>query len=122
MKILIDMSLTPRWRPVLEGAGHEVRHWSEVGREDAPDSVLMDWARLNGFIVFTNDLDFGTILFSSQATSPSVLQLRCDDVRPSGTALLVLNALDETKDKLMQGALVTVQVARHRVSVLPLEH
>ena len=116
------MSLTPKWRSVLQSAGHEAKHWSEIGPGDAPDSVLMDWARLNGFIVFTNDLDFGSLLYASQATAPSILQIRNDDVRPPATTDSVLRALIEAKDALLAGALVTVQLARHRVSVLPLSH
>ena len=36
----------------------------------------MDWALRHDYIVFTHDLDFGTMLALSHATGPSVLQVR----------------------------------------------
>ena len=54
MKILIDMNLSPEW--VQEFKLHEIEsvHWSTVGKFDAPDAVIMDWARKNNHIVFTH--------------------------------------------------------------------
>lgn len=65
MKILLDMNLSPMWVPVLTRAGFETVHWSEVGKQNAPDSELMLWAKQNEYVVFTHDLDFGDILASS---------------------------------------------------------
>lgn len=61
MKILVDMNLSPSWVQVLERNGYSAIHWSTVGDEGAPDSVILDWAYENGYIVFTHDLDFGAI-------------------------------------------------------------
>ena len=36
----------------------------------------MAWALANGYVVFTHDLDFGTMLALTHATGPSVLQVR----------------------------------------------
>ena len=122
MKILLDMNLTPKWRYSLEEAGHEVRHWSEIGPTNAPDSAVMEWARLNGYIVFTNDLDYGALLHATGATAPSVIQARSQDVRPAALAEALIRALREAEPELLAGALVTVDVRRHRISVLPMRH
>ena len=82
MKILIDMNLSPDWVKVLERAGWEAVHWSTVGDMRAPDDVIMLWARENGYIVFTHDLDFGVLLALTRAESPSVIQVRTQDVFP----------------------------------------
>lgn len=120
MKILLDMNLTPQWRLPLEQAGHEVKHWSEIGPIDAPDTALMEWARRNGYIVFTHDLDYGALLHATGATAPSVIQARCDDVRPTVMVRSILEALTQAEVELQSGALVTVDVKRHGISVLPL--
>ena len=73
MKILIDMNLSPDWVGVF--VKHEITaiHWSSVGDPRAEDSELMDWARANNHILFTHDLDFGTMLALTGAESPSVI-------------------------------------------------
>ena len=122
MKILIDMNLTPLWREPLQVAGHQVVHWSEVGDRSASDIVLLEWARLNDFVVFTHDLDFGMLLYATGAESPSVIQVRNDDVDPSVLVTSVLAALEQTSSEIADGALVTIYLNRHRISVLPLKH
>ncbi len=37
MNIVLDMNLSPRLRRVLSDAGHNARHWSEVGGHDDAD-------------------------------------------------------------------------------------
>jgi predicted nuclease of predicted toxin-antitoxin system len=122
VKILIDMNLTPRWCRVLEDAGHEARHWSEVGAVHASDETIMHWCRENGFVVFTHDLDHGILLYATRAISPSVIQVRSDDVDPSALALSVLKALRLAQSEIESGALMTVYMDRHRITLLPLEH
>ena len=75
MKILIDMNLSPLWVDVFEEHGMQSAHWSTVGDPRASDKTIMTWARENGYIVFTQDLDFGAILATSDANAPSVIQV-----------------------------------------------
>ncbi len=51
----------------------------------------MQWAIANGYVVFTHDLDFGTMLALSGADGPSVLQVRCLNVLPEAIGTLVLS-------------------------------
>ena len=76
MKILIDMNLTPRWVEYLRIAGHEVVHWSLIGRISAPDQEICDFARLHEFVLLTNDLDFPRILAHTRENKPSVASTR----------------------------------------------
>lgn len=62
MKLLIYMNLPPEWVNVFEQHGLHAVHWREIGEPRAPDTTIMAWARDNGYIVFTRDLDFGTLL------------------------------------------------------------
>jgi predicted nuclease of predicted toxin-antitoxin system len=62
MKILIDMNLSPSWKSVLLNSGIHAVHWIEIGKPNASDSEILNWATLNNFIVFSHDLDFGAIL------------------------------------------------------------
>ena len=120
MKIVIDMNLSPLWVQLLADAGHEAVHWSEIGAPNATDREIMIWARSNGFIVFTHDLDFGTILASTDAEAPSVFQVRTQDISPHHIGDLVLSAIKQFEESLKQGALVSLDKNRARARVLPL--
>jgi predicted nuclease of predicted toxin-antitoxin system len=120
MKILIDMNLSPRWSSFLVSAGFEAVHWSRVGAATAPDTEIMAFARTNGFIVLTQDLDFGEILASTQGEKPSVLQIRAEDLNLHAIGGAVIAAFHQLQSELEQGALVTVNPKRTRLRVLPL--
>jgi predicted nuclease of predicted toxin-antitoxin system len=119
MKILIDMNLSPDWAPVSQDAGWDAVHWSTAGDIRATDEVIMSWARENGHIVFTHDLDFGILLALTRAESPSVIQVRAQDVLPQALADTVTKVLREQQSTLENGALITVDEDKTRVRVLP---
>ncbi len=121
MKIVIDMNLSPEWVSVLESAGYEAVHWSSVGDITALDRTIMAWAVSNGYIVFTHDLDFGTLLALSEADTPSVIQVRTQDVFPSKLSKIVLNTLKQFQSELEMGALVTVNEAQAKARILPIK-
>lgn len=58
LKLVIDMNLSPDWVDSLEDVGRHSVHWSSIGDPKARDSEIMAWARANGHVVFTHDLDF----------------------------------------------------------------
>lgn len=82
MKLMIDMNLSPDWVSVFARNGWEGVHCSNVGDPHAIDGEIMEWARASGYVVFTHDLDFGTLLAITQAEAPSVIQVRTQDVTP----------------------------------------
>jgi predicted nuclease of predicted toxin-antitoxin system len=120
MKIIIDMNLSPEWVSLLTQAGYQALHWTQVGNPKAKDSEIMAWAVNNGYIVFTHDLDFGILLAMTQANSPSVIQVRTQNVFPDEMGKLILNALKQFESELTTGALVTINQAKTRANILPL--
>ena len=71
----------------------------------------MAWARTHGYVVVTNDLDFGAILAATQAEGPSVLQMRTEAVSPHSLGDRLLKALERFEGDLLAGALITVDDA-----------
>lgn len=122
MKIILDMNLSPAWIPFLRVEGYEVRHWSEIGDARASDMEIMEWARSNDYVVFTHDLDFSALLFSTKAVAPSVIQIRIEDIRPQSVGYLVLTALRKAGEEIRQGALLTIDPRKNRIRLLPLNH
>ena len=120
MKILIDMNLSPDWVQLLESNGLQAIHWSMVGNPRATDAEIMKWAFTNDYTVFTHDLDFGALLAATQATAPSVIQVRTQDVLPGHLGAMVIGALRQFESLLASGAIVTVDEKRAKARILPL--
>lgn len=120
VQLLVDMNLSIEWVDELARNGFSAAHWSTIGDPRAEDAVIMEWARTNGFVVFTHDLDFGTMLALSHAAGPSVLQVRSQDVLPEDIGSIVIAALRQYENALETGALVVVERKKSRVRVLPL--
>ena len=120
MKILIDMNLSPLWVQFLVENGIDAVHWSTIGDSTAPDSTILNYAASNALIVFTHDLDFGMLLAARKSRGPSVLQVRTQDVLATAIGTLVLQAINSAREHLGAGAIVTVDVAQHRIRLLPI--
>ena len=120
MKFLIDMNVSPSWVDFLIESGFEAVHWSDVGAGHAHDREVMRWAVDHGHVLITSDLDFGAILAATRGRGPSVLQLRSDLLSPNSIGPLVLAAIEEAREELAQGALVSIDPGRARLRLLPL--
>ncbi len=119
-KILVDMNLSPRWIELFKKNGITAIHWSNVGDPRAKDKVIMEWAKKNRHIVFTHDLDFGTLLALTQATAPSVIQMRTQNILPEHLGKAVVSVVKQNESKLKKGALIVVDDVINRVRILPL--
>ncbi len=119
MKLLIDMNLSPRWVDFLAGKNIDAIHWSSIGKPNATDQEILEHAASNGYIVVTHDLDFGFLLARSFNTTPSVIQSRTADLRPEAIGDVLLTTLEQFRDELESGCLLTIQEDRTRVRLLP---
>lgn len=121
MKLLIDMNLSPRWVNFLNDHDFAATHWSTVGVNNAPDQIIMSYARQHNYVVITLDLDFSAILSATQGEKPSVVQLRADNSNPDIIGSRVIAALKQMSTELSLGALITIDAHRTRLRVLPLQ-
>ena len=121
MKLLVDMNLSPRWKRFLADAGIEAAHWSDLGASNAPDAEIMAFAKANGYVVLTHDLDFSAILAATHGEKPSVVQIRSDDVSPEAVGQAVVSAVRQMAEELDEGALLSVEPNRMRIRLLPLQ-
>lgn len=120
MRLLIDMNLSPRWVDLFAKAGIDAVHWSTLGAPDAKDADIMAFAKTNGYVVLTHDLDFSAILATTHGEKPSVVQVRSEDVSPDVIGRAVINGLLQMKNELENGALLTIDPERTRLRLLPL--
>ncbi len=118
--VVVDMNLPPRWAVRLRQQGWQAIHWSEVGPGGATDAQVMRWAADRGYIVLTQDLDFPALLASTQAQAPSVIVIRAPDVLSEALMDRVAQLLGDLQTDLQHGAIISVEIERSRVRILPL--
>jgi len=121
MKLLVDMNFSPRLTNLLVDAGHHAIYWGAIGKPEAEDFEILNWAKKNGYIILTNDLDFGAILAATGFESPSVIQTRRRDIYPETIVSSILQAIEVFSAELHAGALIVVDERRYRVRLLPLK-
>ena len=120
MKLLIDMCLPRQWAGFLQAHGMEALHWSSAGKASAPDTDIIDYALAHGWVVLTHDKDFPQMLFETQASGPSVVHLRTEEVLPREVGDEVVRVLNFYADSLQAGALVVIGEEKERMRLLPL--
>lgn len=117
---LVDVSRSPHWVDVFAKEGWPATHWTTIGEPQAKDRIVMAWAREHSHVVFTNDLDFGTLLALTSASGPSVIQIRAHDVLPQHLGHTVVATIRAYESHLKKGAIVTIDELRGKVRLLPI--
>ena len=120
MKLLVDMNLSPSWIERLARHGFEAVHWSTVGAASAPDYEILTWANEHHFVLVTNDLDFSSILAASARATPSVVQIRTQDLLSDYAVNTIAKALEAHREDIERGALLSIDEGGTRVRMLPL--
>jgi len=118
--LLLDQGL-PRSRTIrLSALGLDAEHVGECGLATADDRTILDYAREKDQIVVTLDADFHTHLALSRAAAPSVIRIRIEGLKAEGLAALLVRVLNECRDDLSRGAVISVTETRIRLRRLPL--
>jgi predicted nuclease of predicted toxin-antitoxin system len=120
VKIVVDMNLSPSWIGRLAQHGFEAIHWSSVAAPTARDDEILSWARVNGFVLLTHDLDFSAILAATSDAAPSVVQLRMQDLLSERALEAVVTAVNAHAEDIELGALLSIDESGARVRILPL--
>lgn len=119
-KLLFDMNVSPLWLKFFTSNDICGTLWRNVGAVNAPDIEIMEYAKENGFIIFTYDLDFGDLLAKFSFKLPSVIQLRTQSAMPATHGNLILTFLDEHEKEFDNGILVTIMKNKFRIKQLPI--
>ena len=121
MRFLLDQNQSPELVEHLRSAGHDAIHVRSLGMSRASDNEIMVLADAEERILVSGDTDFGDLLASTNAASPSVLLLRRQEGRRAASiAALLLANLDTIGADLDAGAIVVIDEHRIRVRRLPI--
>ena len=119
MILIIDENLPPRWSVFLSSFGITATPWRNIGAVGDPDDTIFDYACAHGAIIITQDLDFTRLLALRGTRLPSVIQLRVHCPLPEIMGLALLSVLENLRQQLRQGRLITLDLDRHRIRLLP---
>jgi predicted nuclease of predicted toxin-antitoxin system len=117
MKILIDMNLPVQWTDFLKSAGWECTHVSSLEGHGRTDAAVMEWARDNGYVVFTHGLRFGAALRYCAENGPSVFEINAKDVMVPQLGAPVARVLRQMEEQLDRGAIIHIDVETKRARV-----
>jgi len=120
MKLLLDMNVPLKYSTLLASKGIDSIRWSDVGSPNAKDVEIMSYARDNDLIVLTYDLDFSAILSSTHDLKPSIIQIRVSSFHAEKAVSLIATALVQNKDDIVKGAIISVDLHKARLRLLPL--
>jgi predicted nuclease of predicted toxin-antitoxin system len=120
LKVSIDMNLSPEWGEVLHLADIQNAHWSSLGRPDATDGQIFDYARDGGWVIMTQDLDFAHLLFRTTQSGPSTILLRIKDELSAEVRTRVAHLIRQIQPDLEAGTLAVLDERRARLRALPL--
>ena len=114
------MNISTRCVDLLAAQSVTAVHWSSIGPGEEEDSLIMQYAADNDYVLITFDLDFGTILNATASYGPSVVLIRPAFAHPEDFMPQLVLALQSAETALFAGALVIVELDRIRVRPLPL--
>ena len=120
MTLLLDMNISPKLVELLLMRQVKAMHWINVGKSDATDMEIMEYAKKNDCIMVTYDLDFSTMLSITQAKKPSVIQIRKQGMELLSLAELLTSSVQLWESELENGVILTLDAKRGRVRLLPL--
>jgi len=121
MKILLDMNIPLSYAALLAERGITAVRWSDIGPPNASDVEIMAYAHENNYVVLTCDLDFSAILSATHELKPSVAQIRASVLHAKQAVDLVASALIQNADKMEKGAILSIDLKKSRLRLLPLE-
>jgi predicted nuclease of predicted toxin-antitoxin system len=120
VKLIIDENLPPRWCDYLAPHGFTATHWTCIGQFGDPDDAIFEYSSEHGSIIVTQDLDFTRMLALRGTSLPSVIQLRVGCPVPEMIGPTLLEILTKHRESLLSGCLITLDLDRHRIRLLPL--
>ncbi|MBV9313192.1 MAG: DUF5615 family PIN-like protein [Pseudonocardia sp.] len=109
MKFLLDQNLSPRVAVLLRAGGLHAEHVRDYGLQTELDEVILVFARDNGFVLVSEDTDFGELLARQRTSTPSFVPLRTNGpMSPDQHAALLLRNILIVLDELAEGAVVVI--------------
>lgn len=119
IRLLADVHISPKTVADLQKQGYEIMRSSEVLPANAPDINILEFARIENWVVLTQDLDFSMLVALSKYSQPSLITLRLSSAKPDIVTKRLLDVLSQIEKALQEGSAITVQDESIRIRKLP---
>jgi predicted nuclease of predicted toxin-antitoxin system len=120
MRFLADMGISQVVVTWLQAEGHDATHLRDQGLHKLENGEIFTKAFRESRIILTWDLDFTEILALSGRHKISAVIFRLVNTRSAHVIERLARVLQESAQDLEDGAIISVEEARHRVRLLPL--
>jgi predicted nuclease of predicted toxin-antitoxin system len=120
MRFLADMGISQVVVAWLQAQGHEATHLRDEGLHRLENGEIVTKAFREPRVILTWDLDFTEILALSGRHQVSAVIFRLVNTRSAHVIERLARVLQEAAQDLEDGAIISVEEARHRVRLLPL--
>jgi len=115
MKFLLDANI-PYSAIQIFSSRHVVSHVRDIGLGTAPDEEIAEWAKKNGAIIITRDLDFSNKIVFPPEKHCGIIVIRVPHFYTAKDIKRVLQAFMVSVDeKEIPGALIIAQEGRYRL-------
>ncbi|MFN5763854.1 MAG: DUF5615 family PIN-like protein [Pseudanabaena sp.] len=119
IRLLADVHISPKTVGDLQKQGYVIMRSSEVLPANAPDINILEFARIENWVVLTQDLDFSMLVALSKYSQPSLITLRLSSAKPDIVTKRLLDVLSQIEKALQEGSAITVQDESIRIRKLP---
>lgn len=119
IRLLADVHISPKTVGDLQKQGYEIMRSSEVLPANAPDINILEFARIENWVVLTQDLDFSMLVALSKYSQPSLITLRLSSAKPDIVTQKLLEVLPQIEEALQEGSAITIQDESIRIRKLP---
>ena len=120
MIFLIDENMPADFCQAFQQCGYFAHHVSAFGLTNTPDETIVAFARQEGFIVVTHDLDFSRIMATSKEQLPSIVTFRIEALNMDLLENIIRSNFTDYEDLLNEGILLTIDDRRIRFKKLPI--
>jgi predicted nuclease of predicted toxin-antitoxin system len=120
IEFLADMNISPKTVESLQQQGWNIIRVSDILPANTPDYIILEFARNNGKVIITQDLDFSTMIALSGYNYPGLITVRLLDSDPDIVTKRLLEVLPNISYNLLEGCIVTIEEINVRIRRLPI--
>lgn len=119
-RFLADLNISSQTVEALRQQSWDINRSSRWLPSTAPDDEILDFARNEGFVIVTQDLDFSALLALGGYDEPSLVTLRLSNSDPEFVTQRLLEAAPLLGKALVESCAVTIEDFVVRIRKLPI--
>ncbi|MCY7408625.1 MAG: DUF5615 family PIN-like protein [Alkalinema sp. CAN_BIN05] len=120
LRFIADVHISPLTVTTLRLAGYDIVRVPDILPRASPDSMILEFARIENRIMLTQDLDFSVLVALGRYVQPSLITLRLSSAQPDFVSQRLLSILPELEQPLIEGYAITIEDNSVRLRKLPI--